>query len=76
MCVKHLGGKMKGFGIIKPLEQVGWIEKDAPVAGPYEAVLDLLRLSPVPLTSTPLRKTQMLPSEGYLGMKVSAGSFP
>ena len=39
MCVKHLGGKMKGFGIIKPLEQVGWIEKDAPVAGPYEAVL-------------------------------------
>lgn len=68
---------MKGFGIIKPLEQVGWIEKDAPVAGPYEAVLEpVALLSPVPLTSTPLRKIQMLPSEGYLGMKVSAGSFP
>lgn len=46
MRVKHLGGKMKGFGIIKPLEQVGWIEKDAPVAGPYEAVLEPVALIP------------------------------
>lgn len=37
---------MKGFGIIKPLEQVGWIEKDAPVAGPYEAVLEPVALIP------------------------------
>ena len=37
---------MKGFGIIKPLEQVGWIEKEMPVAGPYEAVLEPVALIP------------------------------
>lgn len=37
---------MKGFGIIKPLEQVGWIEKEEPVAGPYEAVLEPVALIP------------------------------
>ncbi|MCF0137008.1 MAG: zinc-binding dehydrogenase [Oscillospiraceae bacterium] len=37
---------MKGFGIIKPLEQVGWIEKDAPKCGPYEAILEPVALLP------------------------------
>ena len=37
---------MKGFGIIKPMEEVGWIEKEMPVAGPYEAVLEPVALIP------------------------------
>lgn len=37
---------MKGFGIIEPMRRVGWIEKEAPVAGPFEAVLEPVALCP------------------------------
>lgn len=37
---------MKGFGIIEPLKKVGWVEKEAPVVGPYEAVLEPVALCP------------------------------
>lgn len=37
---------MKGFGIIKPTVSVGWIEKEAPKAGLFEAVLEPVALCP------------------------------
>lgn len=37
---------MKGFGIIEPLKKVGWIEKEKPVCGPYEAILEPVALIP------------------------------
>ena len=37
---------MKGFGIIEPTVRVGWIEKEAPKAGLFEAVLEPVALCP------------------------------
>ncbi|MBQ0071019.1 MAG: zinc-binding dehydrogenase [Spirochaetales bacterium] len=37
---------MKGFGIIEPLKQVGWVEKEIPEIGPYEALLEPVALIP------------------------------
>lgn len=37
---------MKGFGIIKPTVSVGWVEKEAPKAGLFEAVLEPVALCP------------------------------
>ena len=37
---------MKGFGIIEPTVRVGWFEKEAPVAGPYDAILEPVALCP------------------------------
>lgn len=37
---------MKGFGIIEPLKRVGWVEKEMPIAGPFEAVLEPVALIP------------------------------
>lgn len=37
---------MKGFGIIEPLTRVGWVEKEAPTVGQFEAVLEPVALCP------------------------------
>ena len=37
---------MRGFGIIEPTVSVGWIEKEMPVCGPYEAILEPVALCP------------------------------
>lgn len=39
-------GKMKGFGIIEPLVEVGWMEKDIPQIGYYDALVTPVVLSP------------------------------
>ncbi|MDV0447309.1 NADP-dependent isopropanol dehydrogenase [Methanosarcinaceae archaeon Ag5] len=37
---------MKGFGVIKPFEQVGWVDKEVPVLGPYDALLEPVAICP------------------------------
>lgn len=39
-------GKMKGFGIIEPLVEVNWMEKDIPQIGYYDALVSPVILSP------------------------------
>lgn len=39
-------GKMRGFGIIEPLVEVGWMEKDIPQIGYYDALVTPVMLSP------------------------------
>jgi len=43
--------KMKGFAMLG-IGKTGWIEKDVPTAGPYDAIVKPLALSPVPQTFT------------------------
>ncbi|WNY24658.1 zinc-binding dehydrogenase [Methanolapillus millepedarum] len=37
---------MKGFGVIKPFEQVGWVQKEKPVLGPCDALLEPVAICP------------------------------
>ncbi len=39
-------GKMKGFGIIEPCVKVGWMEKDIPEIGYYDALMKPVMLAP------------------------------
>lgn len=42
---------MRGFAMLK-IGSTGWIEKEVPAIGPYDALVEPLALAPCPPTST------------------------
>ena len=62
---------MKGYGIAVPGERMGWIEKDIPGPGRYEALARPVALAPC-TSDVHLFENPMMPAERILGHEVVA----